>query len=128
MSLPDYYKRLEQAIGQYKSTVDETLVELRRPLIIDLAFIVVIPVILVIIAAIFSNIAGILTTLGLGGINAEERLRRGQTVLKSYWGDSSKLRKSVKRLEFELLLCEPSNTTELQKIENLLRDYFDALP
>jgi len=128
VSLPDYYKRLEQAIGQYKSTVDETLVELRRPLIIDLAFIVVIPVILVIIAAIFSNIAGILTTLGLGGINAEERLRRGQTVLKSYWGDSSKLRKSVKRLEFELLLCEPSNTTELQKIENLLRDYFDALP
>ena len=128
MSLPDYYKRLVQAIDQYKSTVDEALGELRRPLIIDLAFIVAIPIVLVIIAAIFSNIAGILTTLGLGGINAEERLRRGQTVLKSYWGDRTKLKKTVKRLEFQLLLCDPSNTTELQKIENLLKDYFDALP
>ena len=127
MSLPQH-KRLGEAISLYKSTVDEAIADLRRPFILDLAVIVIIPLVLVIVAAIWSNVAGVLTTLGLGGINAEERLRRGQTVLKSYWGECSKLKKSVRTLEFELQLCSPSNQTGLQKIEELLRAYLDALP
>lgn len=126
MSLTEY-NRLVQAISVYKLAVDEAHADLRRPFILDLVFIVFIPVALTVVAGVFSNVAGLLTTLGLGGINAEERFRRGQTVLKSYWGECSKLNKSLRRLEFELQLCKPTNTAGLQKIEKRLKAYFDAL-
>lgn len=127
MSLSDY-NRLEEAISSYKSAVDVALKDLRRPFILDLVLIVIVPTGVTIAAHIFSNVAGFLTTLGLGALNAEERFRRGQTVLRSYWGDCSKLNKSVRTLEFELQLCSPSNSVGLQRIEKLLRAYFDALP
>lgn len=127
MSSP-LYDSLTRAINLYKAAIHETLVDLRRSFILDLVFIVIIPVILGVVALIFAGFAGLLTTLGLGGINAEERFRRGQTILKSYWGERSKLKKSVQRLEFELALCGSSDTVCLQEIENLLRAYFDALP
>lgn len=122
------YDKIAQAIATYKSDTDGARAELRPPLILDLVVIVIIPLSLTIVSAIFSNIAGILTTLGVGGIHAEERFRRGQTVLKSYWGECSRLKKSVKRLEFELLLCRRSDTASLQKIETRLRAYYDELP
>ena len=127
MSVP-HHKRLAKAIGRYELAVDDALGDLSRPFILDGIFIVIIPAALSVIAFIFGNVAGFLTTLSLGGINAEERLRRGQTVLKSYWSERSKLKKSVKRLEIELLLCRPSNTAGLKRIEDLLREYLDALP
>ena len=126
MSVPQH-KRLKKAIFSYKFAVDDALAELRRPFILDSVFIVIIPAALSVIAFIFSNVAGFLTTLGLGGINAEERLRKGQSVLKSYLSERSKLKRSVKRLEIELLLYSPSNTAGLQKLENLLLEYLDAL-
>jgi len=124
---PADYKSLEQAISCYKSSVGEALRDLRHPFVLDLLFIVIIPVGLTIVALIFSNVAGFLTTLGVGGVSAGERLRRGQTVLKSYWGDCSRLRKSMERLQLELLLCTPSDTARLQEIESLLRAYMDTL-
>lgn len=126
MSVPQH-KRLAKAIGQYEVVVDDALSDLRRPFILDGVVIVIIPAVLSVIAFIFSNVAGFLTTLGLGGINAEERLRRGQTVLKSYWSERSKLKKTVQRLELELLLCSPSNGAGLKDIEKLLRAYVNAL-
>lgn len=126
MALADY-KSLEQAISCYKSSVDQALRDLRHPFVLDLLFIVIIPVVLTIVALRFSNVVGFLTTLGVGGISAGERLRRGEIVLKSYWGDCSRLRKSVERLELELQLCTPSDTARLQEIESLLRAYMDAL-
>lgn len=127
MSYPDY-DSLVEAISLYKSAADDNLSDLRRPFYLDLAVIVIIPIALAIVAFIWSNIAGLLTTLGIGGINAGDRLRRGQITLKTYWSDRSKLKKSVRRLEFELLLCTPTTKARLQRVENLLRDYFDALP
>lgn len=122
------YDRLREAISQYKSAVDETLSDLRRPLYLDLSVIIIIPIVLVIVAAIWSNIAGVLAVLGIGGINAADRLRRGQTILTTYWGDRSRLKKSVRRLEIELQLCTPRTTTRLQNVEKLLRGYLSALP
>jgi len=122
------YDKLTQAINLYKAAVQETLADLCRTFVLDLIFIVIIPIVLGIVALLFAGVAGLLTTLGLGGINAEERFRRGQTILKSYWGERSKLKKSVQRLEFELALCDSSDTACLQKTESLLRAYFDALP
>ncbi len=124
---PADYKSLEQAISLYKSWVDEALRDLCRPFLLDLLFIVIIPVVLTIVALRLSNVVGFLTTLGVGGVSAGERLRRGETMLKSYWGDCSRLKKSKKRLDVELLLCAPSDTAHLQEIESLLREYIDAL-
>ena len=127
MSYPEY-NSLVEAIALYKSEVDNDLSELRRPFYLDLAVIIIIPITLAVVAFIWSNIAGLLAAVGIGGINAGDRLRRGQTVLKTYWSDRSKLKKSVRRLEFELLLCTPTAKARLKRVEKLLRDYFDALP
>ena len=127
MSSPEYDK-LQEAISQYKSAVDVTLSDLRRPLYLDLVVIVIIPITLVIVAAIWSNIVGVLAALGIGGINAGDRLRRGQTILTTYWGDCSRLKKSIRRLEIELQLCTPHTRVRLQNVEKLLRDYLSALP
>lgn len=126
MSSPEYNK-LQEAISLYKSAVNEALSDLRRPFYLDLAVVIIVPIALAIVAFIWSNIAGFLTTLGIGGINAGDRLSRGQTTLKTYWSDCSKLKKSVKRLELELLLCTPTTTARLRNVEKLLKDYYDAL-
>lgn len=122
------YDNLVEAIALYKLVVNDALSDLRRPFYLDLTIIVIIPIALVIMALMWSNIIGFLAALGIGGINAGDRIRRGQTVLKTYWSDRSKLKRSVRRLEFELLLCAPiTKKDNLPNVEKLLRDYFDAL-
>jgi hypothetical protein len=68
-----YYERLQSAVGKYKDHVELALKELRRTFVADIVFIVAIPVILSIVAFIWSGIVGFATTLGLGGVNAGER-------------------------------------------------------
>ena len=115
------------AIGDYEGAVDEVIAELRRPLLLDIVTIILAPVLLSVIPLVLGSIAGFLSTLGLGGINAAERFRRGQTILKSYWSECSKLKKSVRRLRHEWLLCDPSDDAGLTKVEHLLRDYMNEL-
>lgn len=103
------------------------MARLKRAFFTDLSFIVIIPVVAVILAWIFSNIAGILTTLGVGVINAEERLRRGHTILLKYWSDRSILENTVSILRLELQLCDPSDSNCLDSVEQLVKDYARSL-
>lgn len=118
--------RVEKAIDLYEVAVDKACKNLRKKCAVDFVFIVVIPIILTIVAFVFSNVAGF-TTLGLGSINATERLGRGHTALKVYWGESSKLEKSVSRLQIQLELCEPSDTVCVKKVKKLLEGYLTNL-
>lgn len=131
MSSPQYTSLLN-AIGIYKSAVTESINNLKRILFLDLSFIVGVPIILSIIAYFFAGVAGFLTTLGLGGINAGERLARGHTIIKTYWGDCAKLRNTIQTLEVKLELCnqKPVNLQPncFQDIENLLIEYLNKLP
>ena len=122
------YDRVRQAIARYSQVIEETLEELRNAYIIDILFVVVVPVGISIIAYLFASISGLLAVLGLGSINAAEKFGRGQTILKSYLGDRSKLKKSARTLEIEIELCDPSDDASLQNIENKLKEYLLSLP
>jgi hypothetical protein len=122
------YDRVKRAIALYSQVIEETLKELRNAYIIDILFIVVVPIGISIIAYFFASISGLLAVLGLGGINAAEKFGRGQTILKSYLGDRSRLKKSSRTLELEIELCDPSDDVSLQNIENKLKEYLSSLP
>ncbi len=127
MSSPRY-DRVRRAIALYSQVIKETLKELRNAYIMDIIFIVVVPVGISIIAYLFASISGLLVVLGLGSINAAEKFGRGQTILKSYLGDRSRLKKSARTLELEIELCDPSDDVSLQNIENKLKEYLSSLP
>jgi hypothetical protein len=125
-----YYDRVLKAIAHYSQLVEETVKDLRNPCMLDIVFIVVVPIVGSIIAYFFASTAGLLAVLGLGGINAAEKFSRGQTILKSYFSGRSKLRKSVRTLELTIKLCDPydPDPTCVQKVENQLKEYISALP
>lgn len=121
------YNRIERAIDRYESMVNKGIARLKRAFFADLSFVVIIPIVAVILAGFFSNIAGILTTLGVGAVNAEERLRRGHTILIKYWSDRSALEDTVNILRLELQLCDPSDSNGLDRVEQLVRGYAKSL-
>lgn len=127
MSSPRY-DRVRRTIAHYALVIKETLKDLRNACILDTALIIVVPIIISVIAYFFTSISGLLAVIGLGSINAAEKFGRGQTILKSYLGDRSRLRKSVRTLELELELCDPSDDAGLQNIENKLKEYLSSLP
>lgn len=131
MSSPQYTSLLE-AINTYQSSVKEVVDNLKRVLALDLSFIVGIPIILSVVAYFFAGVAGFLTTLGLGGINAGERLTRGHTIIKTYWGDCAKLRKTILTLQIRLQLCKQKRGKLqpkcFQDVEDLLIAYLKELP
>ena len=123
-------QRLQTAIGKYEGYVEDILGERRWTFVVDIVVIVVISVILSIGALKWSGIEGFATTFGLGGLNAEERLRQGHTKLTSYLGERSKLKRTIRTLKIKLDLCElddPPNIDCLKEVENLLRQYLNAL-
>lgn len=126
MSSPRY-NRIEKAVDRYESMVNKCIARLRRAFFVDFSVIIIIPIIAVILAGFFSNIAGILTTLGVGAVNAGEWLRRGHTILLKYWSDRSTLEDTVNILRLELKLCDPSDSGCLDKVEQLVRRYAKSL-
>lgn len=123
-----HHERLQVAVDEYAKVVERVIRDLTRVLIVDTVFIVIIPIGLSLAALRWSGMVGFATTLGLAGINANERFMRGQTMLKSYWSESSKLHRTVETLKLELSLCDPSNEDRLNKIENSLKEFLAFLP
>ena len=121
------YERVRRGIARYALVVEETIKDLGNPCKLDIVFIVVVPIVGSVIAYFFPSTSGLLAVLGLGSINAAEKFGRGQTILKSYFGDCSRLRKSVRTLELEIELCDPSDNACVQNVENKLKEYSSAL-
>ncbi len=117
---------VEKAIDLYESIVDKYNRRASRAFFVDISFTIVIPVIAVVLAGLFSNIAGLVTTLGLGTINAGEKLTKGHTLLIKYWSDRGKLEDTVNTLRLENIACEQ----DINKLNALLKkvtEYFEAL-
>jgi hypothetical protein len=127
MSSPQY-TRVQNAIGRYKEFIDnKALKDLRNIWILDTIFIAVVPVVIGIIAYFITSVSGLLTALSVGGVNAIEKVTRGQTILKTYSSDRRKLEGSVTTLQISLELCDPSDVACLQDVMNNLRACAKAL-
>ena len=127
MTTSPYYQRLGRAIDQYETAANSVRRDLRKQFWWHLFTQAIIPASLVVIAHFFSTVAGTLTTLGIGGLNFIERLRRGETARKTFWSDTSKLNRTVQTLKFRHALCDPNDNVAMREIEQLIVRYFDAL-
>jgi hypothetical protein len=89
---------------------------------LDLGLILIIPIALSAVSGVWAGAVGLGTTLGLGTLNAVDRLARGQTMLKDYWAHGSKLRRSVKTLRI-MLESADADQAKLDEVEKQLKDY-----
>ena len=124
---PNSYDNIANAIDLYDKAVDDTTRYLRRLFFMDLGFVVIIPIVFGIVALFVAGLAGLLTTLGLGGVNAGEKLSRGHTALRTYSSDCSKLKRTVATLRLKLVLANQEDNTALIRIKKLLIKYLEAL-
>lgn len=121
-----HYERLKTALDTYKNLVEQSTKTLKRNFLIKVGFILGI-VILTIIAYFFSNFAGFLTALGLGGLNAWANAKDWIESTTIYFRNKDKLLGTVSKLELELQLCDHNDDQCLNKVEKLLRDYMNKL-
>lgn len=126
--MPDErYNRIDNAIDLYASMIDRAIARSQRAFFLDLSLIIILPVVATVIAGFFSNIAGLFTTLGVGTVNAGDKLVRGKTILLKYWSERAKLENSVNILRLRLRLCDATDDESLNNIEQLLRGYIKSL-
>ncbi len=120
------YERVREAVKIYQESVNDALGSLKNNAIIDILFISV-TASLIILSIFLSNLAGILTTLGLGGVTAYSQGQSWVSTLKAYVNDSSALRRALSRIKEQLALCEKNDTDCLSKVKCLIEQQFDAL-
>ena len=120
------YGRVREAVKIYQESVNDALNSLKNKAIIDILFISVTAA-LIILSIFLSNLAGILTTLGLGGVTAYSQGQSWVSTLKAYVNDSSALRRALNRIKEQLALCEKNDTECLSKVKCLIEQQFEAL-
>ena len=119
-------ERLASAINEYEKAVNETIRDLTRAnWLIDIAYVAV-TVIFVVVAAVWSNVGGIVTTAGVSGITLISQAKASADASKVYNHDATKLRVSVQMLRQELTVCGQEATC-LESVKNSLKKAFDAL-
>ena len=123
---PSKYDLVENEIKVYEKAVNETLTGLRNKAALDLA-VTGITIIFFILAVIFSNLNGILASIGLGGTNAYSQAKSWQGTVLTYWSDRAKLRHSISHLRMMLVGCKRTDDACLQKVDDMANQYFDAL-
>ena len=82
---------------------------------------------MVILSIAYANLAGLATTLGLGGVTVITRLHDWIDTMKAYFSKSGQLKLTVNRLRIELAMCDPTDAPCLDKVKTLLQEYMEAL-
>lgn len=127
MSDSSKYDRVKYAIQLYKEQVSEVLKILTEIFIVDAIFTAVIPIIFAIMANFIAGLAAAVATLGLGAVNAGEKLARGHTILLHYLSIRGKLKLSVTELEIMLNSCSPADAKCIDEVKKKLHEYLASL-
>ena len=120
------YDRVTKAIRIYEDSVTDALKGLKIKAIIDVFF-VLLTLILIVLAIFFSNLAGLLTTLGFGGLTVSSQGQAWIAAVKSYINSSSALRRGVNRLKEQIALCDKTDDDCLNNVKCLIQEQFNAL-
>ena len=82
---------------------------------------------MIILSAVFANLAGILTTVGLGGATVATQVQKWVDTTKAYIFKTGQLKQTVRRLRTEYVMCKPTEDDCLDKVKALLQAYMKAL-
>jgi hypothetical protein len=124
--MTDEYRRVKEAIQIYEGSVVDELKGLKIKVCVDILFIIL-TFVLIFLAILYSNLAGLLTTLGFGGLTASSQGHIWVSTIKAYINDSSALRRGVRRLKEQLALCGRTDNECLDKVKCSIEKQFDAL-
>lgn len=119
--------RLLAAIAVYQRGVLQAVAQLKIQSLTDLLIYVVAPVVAILISAVLGSTDAIVTSVGLGTVNAGQAGARGQLALATYFQKSGKLQNSVISFNTRIAACDPADATELQKIHDDLLEAAAAL-
>jgi len=123
----DQIPRLSNAIDAYEKAVNETIKGAkRRNALIDIAYIII-TVVFVVLAAIFSNIGGIAATTVVSGVTLLSQAKASADTSKAYNRDATKLKVSVTELRAELAICKENDKACLDSVKESIKKAFEAL-
>ena len=132
-----YEAAVNKAIALYETTVKQDIAKLKADFFLDIGNISAI-IILLVIASIWSDVAGRVAAWGLGGLNVAAKVSDWNNTIKAYLSDRHKLDKAyvsdrhkleltVTKVRFEFKDCDPTDNQCLTKVESLIREYLEAL-
>ena len=104
MTLSDY-DRISQAIDIYENSVNDAITSLKKNAVVAVIFITI-TLVFVISAIFWSNLGGLLTTLGLSGITVSSQGQTWIFTIKAYNNDSTTLKRSTSRIKQQFTLCQ----------------------
>lgn len=123
---PPKCERVKKEIKDYENAVNQALKDLRTKFVMDLAL-VVITILILVLAVIFSNLNGILTSIGLTGTSAYAQAKTAPDTFKAYINDRAKLRNSVNDVNMSYDGCASDDEACCQKVEDAVKQYMKDL-
>lgn len=125
-----HHERVKAAIELTESVLQRETEGFRREALFDLLSISAV-LILILLAAVFSNLAGLLTAIGLGGLGARVQWKAWKDSMRSYITKNPKKMQPIEarldKIKGEFNLCSENDDENLRKIEDMLRELWDAL-
>jgi hypothetical protein len=123
--------RLNEAVDIYEKNVRKQVSALTTRFIIEVFFVIVVPVAAAVIVYFFSNLAGVLGTIAVGAANAADKLAVSKTLIATYFNDRAVLDTRINSLRGTLKLAEQEEDAAeqksmLDKIEQNLKDWMEV--
>jgi hypothetical protein len=128
LSPQEYFQQLEKKTDNFENWVGNTYIKpITRDFIMSVILTVIVPIGIAVIAGFVAGFAAILTTIGVGVINAGEKITRGKDILLKYGKDRSVFERITSKIRGKLIMAE-GDMTKLAEVEDLLRKSVDAMP
>ncbi len=123
--------RLNEAVDIYEKNIHKQLSALTMRFVIEIFFVIVIPIAAAVIVYFFSNLAGALGTIAVGVANAADKIAISKTLIATYFDDRAVLDTRINSLRGTLKLAEQEDDASeqksmLDKIEQNLKNWMEV--
>ena len=126
-STTSQYERLSATIDQYDIAAKTVVKDLlRNNLVVDLVFVAV-TIVLIIISTVYTDVEGVVTTAGVGGVTFFAQAKNVADHLKSYNQEMTTIKLSVTRLRSALSRCDRTDKVCLDSVDALIQKAWDTL-
>ena len=120
------HERYNKVLDFCKEILDEDAKQYRMTAVLELMYLLI-SIVLVIIAAFFSDIAGIITTAGMGLFSFAYRLESFKSAMENYFLFPLKMRAHFKKTRAIKEMCDSDDSECFDRVKRKIMDYLDAL-
>ena len=122
--------RLNEAVDIYEKNVEKQIAALTPKFLVEVFFVIIIPIAAAVIVYFFSNLAGALGALAVGAANATDKLAVSKTLIATYFKDKAVLDTRTNSLRGTLKLAEQEQDpaeqlSMLDRVEKNLKTWME---